>query len=62
MFAQLADSSYFDDKIDLFIALAPIVYLGNIEEPMIKKAAHWWRTLLTASKVLGVNEVSHKMM
>ena len=29
MFAMLSDTTFFNDKVDMFIACAPIVYLNN---------------------------------
>ena len=58
MFSQLADSTYFNDKIDLFIACAPIVYLGHVKESILQNAAPGWPAIYAASKAMGLYEVN----
>lgn len=58
MFAALADSPQFDDKIDLFIAYAPVVYLDDQQEHSASK----WSVPLGMSKMLGIYEINNKMM
>ena len=58
MFAELADSTYFNDKIDLFVALAPIVYMGHVPENILQNVAPAWATLYASLKTLGLYEVN----
>ena len=58
MFAQLADSTYFNDKIDLFIACAPIVYMGHVPERILQNVAPAWATFYATVKGLGLYEVN----
>lgn len=58
MFLMLSESKFFNDKIDLFIALAPIVYLGNCQEVAFQTAASLWVEIYTASKVLNFYEIN----
>lgn len=46
MFAQLSDNGYqIMHRIDMFIALAPIVHMENIKREQIKQAAQNWEEL-----------------
>ena len=58
MFAMLSDTTYFNDKLSLFIACAPIVYLGNVEDEMMQSIAQDWLSLWIGTKVMGLYEFS----
>ena len=46
MFAQLSDNGHrIKERIDMFIALAPIVHIGNIENDPLYYAAQQWDNL-----------------
>ena len=58
MFALLSDTSFFHDKLDIFIACAPIVYLSNNQESMLRKAADEWQAIYLSANLLGLYEVN----
>lgn len=63
MFGQLSDSTFFHDKVDLFIACAPIVYLHNNKEELLHKAGDEWRNLYLATQhILKMYEVNDSFL
>ena len=61
MFAILSDSEILNDKIDLFVACAPIVYLSNQKETALKVGATIWYEIYEAMKSVGVYEINDKI-
>lgn len=51
MFAMLSNETdtFFKDKIDLFVACAPIVYMNEIGQSPIKSHASSWKLIKTAT-------------
>jgi hypothetical protein len=62
MFAQLSSDTFFNDKVDMFIACAPIVYLKNTQEDILKKAADEWKSIYLASQLLKAYEVNDSFL
>ena len=62
MFAQLASDSFFHDKVNMFIACAPIVYLEHTTEDTIKKAADEWKNLFLATTLAQAYEVNDNFL
>lgn len=62
MFSQLSDGTFFHDKVNLFIACAPIVYLDHNKEEYLHKLSKEWRNLYLASNLLQVYEANDSIM
>lgn len=61
MFAQLADNGHaVKQKIDVFIALAPVVYLDNTNMSILKKMARFERPVHNLLKILDLHELNMK--
>ena len=58
MFAILSDDSSFNDKIDIFIACAPIVYMSNSKEEFLHKAADEWKSIYFTTRLLKIYELN----
>jgi hypothetical protein len=58
MFSALAyNHGELKDKLNLFVALAPIINLRNSPNTMIQSAADYWRTLEGQSKFFNAYEI-----
>lgn len=44
---------YFENNVNLFIALAPVASLKNVEVPVFKKLSKLWRPMQIAAKKFG---------
>lgn len=62
MFAMLSDQTYFNDKLDLFVACAPIVYLNHCEWDTLTKISNEWLSVYVAANVLTMYEVNNSFM
>lgn len=62
MFSQMATSKFFDDKVDLFIACAPIAYMGHQEEEAAKHGASVWKYIFASTKILGAYEINDSFL
>ena len=59
MFSALAENhGSINDKIDLFIAMAPIVDLYNTQSGLLRDFSEQWRALIWFSYNLNVHEIN----
>ena len=61
MFAMLSDQTYFNDKLSLFIACAPIVYLDHVEDEQMQNIAQNWLSFYIGTQVLGLYEFTENI-
>ena len=57
MFTNLAESQELSDKLDIFVACAPIVNLRNQEEPMLARTSSQWWYIQDTLKKLKIYEI-----
>lgn len=57
MFTQLSISTHLNDKLEIFVALAPIVNLKNCEQSMLVDVSNEWRFVQYQAKLLKVYEI-----
>lgn len=62
MFAMLADENMYNDKIDMFIACAPIVYLNNNQIDVLRRASDEWKSILLATKLLKIYDINDQAL
>lgn len=62
MFAMLSDVTVLNDKIDMFIACAPIVYLTNIQQESLKILSQEWKKVYLSTKLLKVYELNDQFL
>jgi hypothetical protein len=48
---------YYQEKINLFVALAPVASTHNIEVPALQKLSKYWRIIQFAAIELGVYNI-----
>ena len=61
MFSLLSASTRLHDKIDLFVALAPIVYLSHQQEAVLREGAHIWSIVYGATKLFHIYEINDSL-